>query len=309
MNSSLKQQPLIAEVLPGLAVLAVLAVSYCVTHPQQLSELLHLPSAGVIVTGIGVGGFFLSWIIGTFLDAVRNACEALLDMRWPIDWSFLFTASVDEIKKLDDSFLAYYFLDGNYVAGFAILLILKGLGLVHIPLLPLGIVFLIFLANATFLRIEIKNLIDRQNEQRGNVGPHWPHIGVYTRLAPSQIHQGGIGVMAIRDIKEGTSVFEPDDDDMVWVESGVVGALPAQLRKLYDDFAVIHDHRYGCPRSFNKLTIAWYLNSSKNPNVASDADYKFYAVRDIAQGEELTADYDTYSNAPESLPKTPASVE
>ena len=41
------------------------------------------------------------------------------------------------------------------------------------------------------------------------------------------------------------------------------------------------------------------LNHSNNPNLAADDDYKFYAIRNIKLGEELTVDYTTYS---ESLP-------
>jgi len=126
---------------------------------------------------------------------------------------------------------------------------------------------------------------------------------VYTRLGLSQIDQGGVGVIAIQPIKKGTYIFEPDDDEMVWVAVGAVESLPEPLQRLYRDFAVLRDGRYGCPSSFNRLTPAWYLNNSKNPNVACAADYRFYALRDIEVGEELTADYDAYSENPES-PKT-----
>jgi SET domain-containing protein len=43
------------------------------------------------------------------------------------------------------------------------------------------------------------------------------------------------------------------------------------------------------------LTLAWYLNHSDRPNVAADKNYNFYSIRRIKKGEELTADYDTYS--------------
>ena len=53
--------------------------------------------------------------------------------------------------------------------------------------------------------------------------------------------------------------------------------------------------KYECPSSFNKLNPAWFLNNSKDPNMAADSSLKFYAIRDIKAGEELTADYETYS--------------
>jgi SET domain-containing protein len=125
---------------------------------------------------------------------------------------------------------------------------------------------------------------------------HLPHEGVYTRLKPSKIH--GVGVIAIRDIPKGTSVFTEDDDDIVWIDKKEIVDLPPPLRKFYDDFCIVKRDKYGCPKNFNKLTIAWYLNSSDKPNVAADENYRFYALRDIKAGEELTADYSTYSDEP-----------
>jgi uncharacterized protein len=122
-----------------------------------------------------------------------------------------------------------------------------------------------------------------------------PHDGVYTRLRPSRIH--GLGVFAIRDIPKGTYIFS-DDESIVWVDKKNVETLPKALKDVYEDFAVIKGDKYGCPESFDKLTTSWYLNHSDQPNVAADDDYKFYALRDIKTGEELTVDYRTYSERP-----------
>jgi SET domain-containing protein len=67
------------------------------------------------------------------------------------------------------------------------------------------------------------------------------------------------------------------------------------VRELYEDFCVLKDDMFACPTNFNKLTPAWFLNNSKAPNVAPDSSLRFYAIRDIEAGEELTADYQTYS--------------
>ena len=120
-----------------------------------------------------------------------------------------------------------------------------------------------------------------------------PHDGVFTRLGPSKTH--GIGVFAIRAIKKSANVFEHDDSKMVWLEDDELKGLPGAIKKLYEDFGVFKNGRYGCPRSFNQLTPAWYVNSSKDPNLRCDENYDFIAVRDIKQGEELTLDYSTYS--------------
>src|SRR5271168_2299907 len=80
-----------------------------------------------------------------------------------------------------------------------------------------------------------------------NHGGH-PDVGVYTRLQPSNIH--GVGVFAIRRIEKGTPLFA-DDEEIIWVDEGYVAGLSKEIKKLYDDFAIIKDGKYGCPVNFN----------------------------------------------------------
>jgi|SRR6266850_4716770 len=128
-----------------------------------------------------------------------------------------------------------------------------------------------------------------------------PHEGVYARLRPSQV--SGVGVFAIRDIPKGTYIFEPDDEDLRSVRAESVKALPDYVQKLYHDFCVLKSGKYECPASFNRLTPSWFLNHSKAPNVAPDASLRFYAIRAIQDGEELTADYSTYSENDTAFPE------
>jgi len=125
-----------------------------------------------------------------------------------------------------------------------------------------------------------------------------PHHGVYARLQPSRIH--GVGVFAITDIPKGAYIFADDDEELVWIHKRMLANLSAEERRLYDDFCIIRGDLYGCPQSFNKLTPAWYFNESSAPNVAADQAYRFYALRRIKNGEELTVDYASYSDRPES---------
>jgi SET domain-containing protein len=126
-----------------------------------------------------------------------------------------------------------------------------------------------------------------------------PHEGVFVRLKPSKIH--GIGVFAIKNIPKGTYVFRDDNQRMFWVEKSKIGRLPLVIRDLYEDFCIIKERKYGCPKSFDALTPAWYLNHSEKPNVAADSQIRFYALRNIKKGEELTADYRTYSEMPDKM--------
>ncbi len=128
-----------------------------------------------------------------------------------------------------------------------------------------------------------------------------PDDGVCTRLRPSRVHKGGVGVVAIIKIKKGTLLFEGDNDEMLWVEENLVPKKPKEIWKLYADFPVFKDGRCGCPPSFNRLTVAWYLNEPRKgerPNVGCTDCYDFFALRDIKPGEELTVDYSKYSDSP-----------
>lgn len=127
-----------------------------------------------------------------------------------------------------------------------------------------------------------------------------PHDDVCTRLKPSKLHRGGVGVFAIRSIKKGCPIFGDDETEIIWIKQPSLTRLPKSIRKLYDDFAIIKykGKLYGCPRSFNLLTLSWYLNSSTNPNVRIGKGYRFFALRNIRAGEELTVNYLTYSELP-----------
>ncbi|SRR6266851_510 len=123
------------------------------------------------------------------------------------------------------------------------------------------------------------------------------HKGVYVRLKASKLHKSGVGVFAIKRIPRNTKVFAGENEEILWRSKA---SLPksGEYRKLYDDFSIIKGDWYGCPPSFNRLTPAWFMNESKKPNTRSDENYDFYTLREIAQGEELTVDYETFSDYP-----------
>ncbi len=296
MNASLKPSPLIAEVLPGYTVLGIIAVSYFTAHQDQWHSLINSQSLLAVVTGLGAASFVASWIIGTVLDSVRDLLEVPLDWVWRVNWDFLFTAPESEIRKLHDSWLAYYYLTGNYVVGLILILLLNKFGLIKLSMLWTWIVWLallLFAVDACATRSEIRRLM--MNTRRCTPrDERLPHEGVYTRLGRSKLH--GVGVFAIRRIPKGTNPFETDDSKSMWVKQDRIQNLPPQVRELYGDFGVLRDGRWCVPTNFNKLTPGWYLNCSKdNPNMACDDALEFYALRDIEEGEELTVDYGTFS--------------
>jgi hypothetical protein len=127
-----------------------------------------------------------------------------------------------------------------------------------------------------------------------NSRPRSPHEGVFARIGLSRIH--GVGVVAIRDIPAGVAIFRGESERVVWVARDVVRRLPAELRKLYTDFAMVWGDRLGVPYTLNMLSVGWYLNHSEQPNVEADEDGRFYSLRRIRRGEELTADYRTFAD-------------
>jgi hypothetical protein len=127
-----------------------------------------------------------------------------------------------------------------------------------------------------------------------------PHQGVWVRLGLSGIH--GIGVFAIRPIPAGTDIFANDRVPLVWVSRAELdqAGLSKAERALYHDFGIQRGERIGCPADFHNLTPGWYLNEpapGERANVRSVGDLAFLAARDIAEGEELTIDYASFSDA------------
>ncbi|QDU19176.1 SET domain-containing protein [Urbifossiella limnaea] len=113
------------------------------------------------------------------------------------------------------------------------------------------------------------------------------------RLKPSTIPGAGVGVFATVDIPAGTVLTELFADDDVrfvpWADFAVLPG-PAEVR---ENFAVRYDDGAYLPRDLNRISVGWFLNDSRDPNLAHDADYVYFARRDIAAGEELLIDYDT----------------
>jgi hypothetical protein len=128
-----------------------------------------------------------------------------------------------------------------------------------------------------------------------------PHEGVYTRLGASGIH--GVGVFAVAPIPKGTNLFANDQGAIAWISMDLIDreGLSAEMLKLYYDFDVVRGGLIGVPENFNCLTTGWYVNEpapGTDANVAMSDDFHFYAVRDIAEGEEVTATYAGFSEPP-----------
>ncbi|HEY3489626.1 MAG TPA: SET domain-containing protein [Candidatus Deferrimicrobiaceae bacterium] len=304
MIKNLKHQPLIGEILPGSLTVGLIAVSYFNIHRYELSLITKDTINGIFALTI----LFLSaWTTGTIYDAIRNGIvEDLLDRKNPISWDFFFKENIDKVHQIEEYYFCYYTLEINYLIGifiFAVLHlpVLKYIGIPYIELSPLAIwawmslaiVFVVFAKDAKVLRKEMGKIINKVMGLEVEMG--LPHTNSYTRLKPSTVH--GVGVFAIRDIPEGTNVFADDKGNMVWVTTDKLEGLAPEIIKLFDDFCVLKENKYYCPDSFNNLTVGWYINHSKDKtNVKCTDDYDFIATKHIKIGDELLADYESYSD-------------
>jgi len=131
---------------------------------------------------------------------------------------------------------------------------------------------------------------------RGPVKRRSPHEGVYARIGRSRVH--GVGVLAIRDIPAGILVFRGESERVVWVPRATVRRLPPAMRQLYEDFGMLWGDQLGVPPTLNMLSVGWYVNHSERPNVEADEEGRFRTLRRIRKGEELTADYRTFTDEP-----------
>jgi hypothetical protein len=289
---SIRPQPLIAEILPGFTTLAIISAAYLAKNHWALDRVGQSTNLLALVTALGVGGLIGSWVIGTFLDSCRDLIEWLVDRWKPLNWDFLLMGSAEDVARLNEWYLAYYFLDGNYAVGILLVFMANTIGLHCLPLWSQGLLLLAFV-------VSLLSAICQRKELSDVMGTGLPHDRVYTRLKPSRIH--GVGVFAVTDIVKGTPLFEPDDEKIVWVDERRISELPKDIKKLYRDFGVFKHGKCGVPTSFNKLTVSWYLNEpaeGKSPNVGCDKELKFYALADIKAGDELTVDYSKYSERP-----------
>jgi hypothetical protein len=96
----------------------------------------------------------------------------------------------------------------------------------------------------------------------------------------------GYGVVATKNIPEGTITWVQDDLDRIFYTSQVEKLHPKSLKML---------DKYAFRNRFGDLVLCWdlakYVNHSFNSNCFSTAYGFEIAIKDIEIGEELTDDY------------------
>ena len=110
------------------------------------------------------------------------------------------------------------------------------------------------------------------------------------KLAPSKIHNAGVGVFALTHIQKDTKIFSTQENQFIqWIELiDMEKEVIAHIKSLCN-----HD-KYGfwidCQP--NKIGAAYYVNHSENPNLYHDlSSDTYFSLKNIEIGEELTCKY------------------
>lgn len=118
---------------------------------------------------------------------------------------------------------------------------------------------------------------------------------VWLVLKPSEIE--GVGVFTEKPILAGETVnlFYPRDWRFIRNPTG-------RDKALCNRYAVQHKVGYSCPKTFLRMSLGWYLNHSKKPNVIIDRHGRCKSTRHINTGEEITIDYSLLDPAVDNSP-------
>lgn len=101
----------------------------------------------------------------------------------------------------------------------------------------------------------------------------------------------GIGVLAVHDIDKDTHLRLFGDKETVTLRS--IARPKDTVPEVFQQFCMDRGDELICPKDFGHMYVGWYLNHSKSPNAFRDDDFKWYALRDIKAGEEITIDYNS----------------
>jgi len=127
---------------------------------------------------------------------------------------------------------------------------------------------------------------------------------VNAQISVSQIH--GVGVLALRNIKKGSILFQRKNDLLgVWVKES---KIPIDILQHVTSFcpAVQMYGQRMCfvPKDgFNAKDISFFMNHSSDPNVeeydnnkidSGESFTSFRAAKNILKGEELTINYNSF---------------
>jgi hypothetical protein len=133
MNLGATTGPLVAELLSGLV---LLLLSYFDQNGYSLELLRKLTNPEIAVL------ILIGWLLGTFIDALRNLSEHLWDWHWlwnrlhtvfgwrwlkpaEINWNFFFRCTGKKLENLERYYWAFYILDADIAIAMMLFVVLN----------------------------------------------------------------------------------------------------------------------------------------------------------------------------------------
>lgn len=116
---------------------------------------------------------------------------------------------------------------------------------------------------------------------------------VYCRIKPSEIHKGGVGVFAIKDIPKGVNPFNNSfmAQEAIIVNKNKIKDLgPEILSLLHDQHPTSEQDKQIISNFPNQPIWSNYINYSNNPNIELMTNGEWLTLREIKTGEELLED-------------------
>ena len=109
-------------------------------------------------------------------------------------------------------------------------------------------------------------------------------------IKPSKIE--GVGVFANKDLKKGSKLYWDKRIRKIPIKKAKSNK---KLYEMCERYCIETKSNYHCPLNFYKMSIIWFLNHSKNPNMIQ-VKGGWVAKRNINKGEELTINYDSLNS-------------
>ena len=130
---------------------------------------------------------------------------------------------------------------------------------------------------------------------------------ILVELKPSRIHEGGVGVFALRRIMRGQKIAEGvgEADYLNLAPWATIEKYEADIRERIMNLTIGTPDGFMPPPNFdfNNLPFPYYFNHSCEGNCGFNLVGNFVAIRDIEKGEELTSDYGLADSNPDFIMK------
>lgn len=110
MNFSLSPHQLVAHWVPGFVLVILLPLLAADTYNAAFKP--ALPAGD---TARGILFAVLAFVMGQFLDAVRDILECVWDRWSKVNWDFFMHADAAQLEKLDRWYFTYYVFNSNLV--------------------------------------------------------------------------------------------------------------------------------------------------------------------------------------------------